>query len=81
MTVISQSATDSDALSNSLFVSGPEDRAALLGEQDCALVIREQRAEVEQQATPQYEAIRWPSEVAQPHLTELPIAKAEKEKL
>jgi FAD:protein FMN transferase len=81
VTVISQSATDSDVLSNALFVSGPEDRAALLGEQDCALVIREQRSEVEQQVTPpQHEAIRWPAEVAELHLTELPIAK-EKEKL
>lgn len=80
VTVISQSATDSDALSNALFVAGPEDRAALLGEHDCALVIRGQRAEVEQQAIPQYEAIRWPSEIAEPHLTELSIAK-EKEKL
>ena len=43
VTVISQSATDSDALSNALFVSGPEDRASLLGEQDCALVVREQQ--------------------------------------
>jgi FAD:protein FMN transferase len=79
VTVISKSATDSDALSNALFVSCPEDRAALLGEQDCALVIREQRTEVQQQATPQHEAIRWPSEVAEPYLGELPIAK-EKEK-
>ena len=38
VTVISPSATDSDALSNALFVSGPDDRASLLGEQDCALV-------------------------------------------
>ena len=80
VTVISQSATDSDALSNALFVSGPEDRASLLGEQECALVIREQLSEVEQQAAPPYEAIRWPSEVAQRHLAELPTTK-EKEKL
>ncbi|MGC1869998.1 MAG: FAD:protein FMN transferase [Acidobacteriaceae bacterium] len=76
VTVISQSAIDSDALSNALFVSGPEDRALLLGEQYCALVIREPRPDV----APQYEAIRWPSEVAQGHLAEVPITK-EKEKL
>ena len=80
VTVISQSATDSDALSNALFVSGPDDRASLLPKHDCALVIPEQRSEVEQQATPPYEAIRWPSEVAQRHLAELPTTK-EKEKL
>jgi len=79
VTVISQSATDSDALSNALFVSGPEDRASLLSEQDCALLIREQLSEIEQQLAPPYETIRWPSEVAEPHLAELPIAK-EKEK-
>ena len=46
VTVISPSATDSDALSNALFVSGPEGRAALLEQrrQDCALVIQEMRA-------------------------------------
>lgn len=80
VTVISQSATDSDALSNALFVSGPEDRASLLPEQDCALVIPEQRSEVEQHVAPPYEAIRWPSEVAERHLAELPTKK-EKEKL
>ncbi|HUV96326.1 MAG TPA: FAD:protein FMN transferase [Acidobacteriaceae bacterium] len=80
VTVISRSATDSDALSNALFVSGPEDRTSLLAEQDCALVIREQLSEVEQQVAPPYEAIRWPSEVAQRHLAELPTTK-EKEKL
>ena len=78
VTVISQFATDSDALSNALFVLGPEDRASLLGEQDCALVISEQRSE--NQVAPEYEAIRWPSEVTQRRLAELPIAK-EKEKL
>ena len=72
VTVISQSATDSDALSNALFVSGPEDRASLLGEQDGALVIREQNSEIETQPAPEYEAIRWPSEVAQRHLAALP---------
>ncbi|MGC2511595.1 MAG: FAD:protein FMN transferase, partial [Acidobacteriaceae bacterium] len=72
VTVISQSATDSDALSNALFVSGLEDRASLLGEQDCALVIRENNSEIEKQPAPEYEAIRWPSEVAQRHLAALP---------
>ncbi|HTU50677.1 MAG TPA: FAD:protein FMN transferase [Acidobacteriaceae bacterium] len=76
VTVISPSATDSDALSNALFVSAPEDRASLLGEQDCALVLREPRSDV----APQFEAIRWPSEVTQPSLAELPTTK-EKEKL
>jgi len=52
----------------------------LLSEQDCALVIREQLSEVEEQAAPPYEAIRWPSEVAQRHLADLPTTK-EKEKL
>ncbi len=80
VTVISQSATDSDALSNALFVSGPEDRASLLAEKDCALVIREQLPESEKRIAPEYEAIRWPSEVAQRHLTELPTTK-EKVKL
>ncbi len=79
VTVISQSATDSDALSNALFVLGPKDRVSLLGEQDCALVIREPRSEIETQVAPQYEAIRWPSPVAELHLPELPIAK-EKDK-
>ncbi|MGA7709339.1 MAG: FAD:protein FMN transferase [Acidobacteriaceae bacterium] len=72
VTVISPSATDSDALSNALFVSGPDDRASLLGEQDCALVIRENNSEIETQPAPEYEAIRWPSEVAQRHLAALP---------
>lgn len=80
VTVISKSATDSDALSNALFVSGSEDRAALLGEQDCALVIREQHSEPENQVAPEYETIRWPVEVVQPHLADLPISK-EKENL
>jgi thiamine biosynthesis lipoprotein len=75
VTVISQSATDSDALSNALFVSGPKDRVSLSGEQDCALVIREPRTEIETQVAPQYEFIRWPAEVAEPCLAELPIAK------
>lgn len=59
VTVVSPSATDSDAMSNALFVSGPEDRALLLDErqQDCALVIRGNQLEA------QYEATRWPAEV------------------
>lgn len=80
VTVISPLATDSDALSNALFVSDIDDRASLLGEQDSALVIRDQRSVVEQQATPQYQAIRWPAEVAELHFADLPVAK-EKEKL
>lgn len=80
VTVISQSATDSDALSNALFVSEIDDRASLLGEQNSALVIRDQRSEVEQHTTPQYQAIRWPAEVAELHFADLPVAK-EKEKL
>ena len=80
VTVISPSATDSDVLSNAIFVSDTDHRASLLGEQDCALVIRGQRSEVEQQATPQYQAIRWPAEVAELPLAEFPVAK-EKEKL
>jgi FAD:protein FMN transferase len=79
VTVISQSATDSDALSNALFVSDLEDRASLLGEQDCALVIRGPRSEPETQVAPQYEAIRWPSRVTEPLLAELPNVK-EKQK-
>jgi thiamine biosynthesis lipoprotein len=80
VTVISQSATDSDALSNALFVSSSEDRSALLSEQDSALVIREPRSEIDTQVAPLYEAIRWPAEVAELHLAEFPIAK-EKEEL
>jgi thiamine biosynthesis lipoprotein len=59
VTVISPSATDSDALSNALFVSGPEERALLLDQrqQDYALVIRGNQLEA------QYEATRWPAEV------------------
>jgi FAD:protein FMN transferase len=79
VTVISPSATDSDALSNALFVSAIEDRASLLGAHDCALVIREQRFESNTQVTPQFEAIRWPAEVATQPLAELPISK-EKDK-
>ena len=66
VTVISPSATDSDALSNALFVSEPEDRAALLEkrQQDCALVIQQKSFEQQSQLTPEYQAIRWPAEVA-----------------
>lgn len=66
VTVISSSATDSDALSNALFVLGPEDRAQLLEQrwQDSALVIRED------QSAAQYEPTRWPAEVANPHRAE-----------
>ena len=80
VTVISQSATDSDALSNALFVSGPEERASLLGEQDFALVIRESQSYVEPRGGQKYESIRWPAEVVQPQPAALSIAK-EKEKL
>jgi FAD:protein FMN transferase len=80
VTVISQFATDSDALSNALFVSDMDDRESLLGEQDFALVIRDQRSEVEQQFTSHYQAIRWPAQVAELPLAEVPVAK-EKEKL
>jgi thiamine biosynthesis lipoprotein len=59
VTVVSPSATDSDAMSNAWLVSRPEDRALLLDErqQDCALVIRGNQLEA------QYEATRWPAEV------------------
>lgn len=79
VTVISPSATDSDALSNALFVAGQEDRASLLSERDSALVIRAPQSEIETQAASRYEAIRWPSSVAGLRLSELPIAK-EKDK-
>jgi thiamine biosynthesis lipoprotein ApbE len=71
VTVISPSATDSDVLSNALFVSGPEDRAALLEgrQQACALVI------LENQLAAEYEATRWPAEVANGHLAELADAE------
>ncbi len=70
VSVISKSATDSDALSNALFVSDSEGRASLLSEKDCALVIREQLPEFVQQSALEYEAIRWPSEVARQQLAE-----------
>ena len=77
VTAISPSAIDSDALSNALFISGPEDRASLLAQrqQDCALVIREQQSGPEKQVAPEYETVRWPAEVAIQHLAELPITK------
>lgn len=80
VTVISQSATDSDALSNALFVADTGDRVSLLGEQDSAFVICEARSEIETQIAPQYQAIRWPAQVADLPVAEFPVAK-EKEKL
>jgi thiamine biosynthesis lipoprotein ApbE len=81
VTVISPLATDSDALSNALFVSGPTDRELLLEErqQDSALVIREhfgqeQRGQEKQFAT-EYQAIRWPADVANGQLAEVVNAK------
>ena len=81
-TAISPSATDSDALSNALFVSRPEDRALLLDgrQQDCALVVREKQCGQEKQFAAEYEAIRWPAEVANGQLAALANAK-EKVKL
>ena len=82
VTVISPLATDSDALSNALFVSGPEDRASLLDDkQDCALVIRDSNnSEIEKQFATEYQAIRWPADVANGQLAEVANAE-EKEKL
>jgi thiamine biosynthesis lipoprotein len=82
VTVISPSATDSDALSNALFVSGPECRTLLLAQrpQDSALVIREEHTGSEKKVAPEYETIRWPAEVVTQHLAEVSIAK-EKQKL
>ncbi len=82
VTAISPSATDSDALSNALFVSGPEERALLLDgrQQDCALVIREKQCGQEKQFAAEYEAIRWPAEVANGQIAALANAK-EKVKL
>jgi thiamine biosynthesis lipoprotein len=77
VTVISPLATDSDALSNALFVSGPEDRQLLLDErpQDCALVIMENQRGHEKQFAPEYQVIRWPADVANGQLAELANAK------
>jgi thiamine biosynthesis lipoprotein len=80
VTVMSPLAIDSDALSNALFASGPEDLPTMLTGQDCALLIREQRSEVEQQCASDYKSIRWPAEIVQPQLADLPISK-EKEKI
>jgi thiamine biosynthesis lipoprotein ApbE len=80
VTVMSPLAIDSDALSNALFASGPEDWPTMLTGQDCALLIREQRSEVEQQCASDYKSIRWPAEIVQPQLADLPISK-EKEKI
>jgi FAD:protein FMN transferase len=77
VTVTSPSATDSDALSNALFVLGPESRALLLEQRphDSALIIREDPAGAEKQVVPEYETIRWPAEVASQYVAELSIAK------
>jgi thiamine biosynthesis lipoprotein len=79
VTVISPSATDSDALSNALFVSEPEDRSRLLEERrhDCALVIREAKFEREKRRTTEYETVRWPAEVTDEHPTELKTQRTE----
>jgi hypothetical protein len=58
-----------------LLPARPEDRAPLLAELDCALVIREQLPEIEMQVTAEYEAIHWPSGAAQRRLAELPTTK------
>lgn len=59
-TAISASATDSDALSNALFVLGPEERTSLLEKrpQESALILLEKN-----QFTASHQAIRWPAEV------------------
>lgn len=77
VTAISPSATDSDALSNALFVSGPEDRALLLEQrqQECALVIREKQLGQEKQFAAECETIRWPAEVVNEHLDVFANAK------
>lgn len=77
VTVISPSATDSDALSNALFVLEPEGRAALLEQrqQDCALLIQEKQFGQGEQFAAEYEAIRWPAEIANRQFAELANAK------
>jgi FAD:protein FMN transferase len=62
-TAISPLATDSDALSNALFVSGPQHRALLLEQrpQDSALIF------LGDQLTWQHQATRWPAEIAKWH--------------
>jgi FAD:protein FMN transferase len=64
-TAISPSATDSDALSNALFVSGPQNGSLLLAQrsQDSALSFWGD------QVTGQHQAIRWPASVAKWHRT------------
>jgi thiamine biosynthesis lipoprotein len=58
-TVISRSATDSDALSNALFVLGKKDRVCLLDQvqEDSALVI------LDNQTSVRHEITRWPAEI------------------
>ncbi|MGH9617993.1 MAG: FAD:protein FMN transferase [Acidobacteriaceae bacterium] len=70
-TVISPSATDSDALSNAMFVMGPEERARLLENRlhECALIVRDMPPPAE------YETIRWPAEVFENELAELAATK------
>lgn len=65
-TVISPLATDSDAMSNVLFIVGREERAELLTErvQDAALVLWND------EGTTEYEAVRWPAEIADLNGTE-----------
>jgi FAD:protein FMN transferase len=67
VTAISPSATDSDALSNALFVAGPQDRALLLEQrpQDSALIF------LGNQLTWQHQATRWPAEIANWHRPEV----------
>ena len=67
VTTISPSATDSDALSNALFILGAEDRAPLLDQRpgESALVI------LEDQAAGLYKATRWPGEVTNSYCAEI----------
>ena len=78
-TVISPSATDSDALSNALFVTGPEGRAQLLEtrQHDRALIIRRKQSAQQHPIAAEYEAIRWPADVARESATELSSAREE----
>lgn len=66
-TAISPSATDSDALSNALFILGEEERVRLLEnrQQDCALIVLDKPPAAE------YEAIRWPAEIFNGNIAEL----------
>jgi thiamine biosynthesis lipoprotein ApbE len=65
-TAISPSAIDSDALSNALFASGPQDRTLLLEQrpQDSALIV------LGRQLAWDCEATRWPAEIANWHSPE-----------